>query len=87
MHPGATELCNGIDDNCDGEMDQGAVTTWYQDSDGDGYGWTTITQVACSKPAGFVALPGDCHDNNAAIHPGPTELCNGIDDDCDSQID
>jgi hypothetical protein len=45
------------------------------DSDGDGYG----VGDTCSGP--------DCNDSNAQIHPGATEKCNGIDDDCDGQID
>ncbi len=62
-------------------------STWYKDLDGDGY-TDGMTQVSCSAPAGYVssAQPGDCDDSDASIHPGATELCNGIDDNCDGII-
>ena len=87
INPGMTEICNGVDDNCDGQIDEGVKVTYYQDNDGDGYG-SGITTQACSKPAGYVAvLNGDCNDANAAIHPGATEICNSLDDNCNGQTD
>jgi hypothetical protein len=88
VHPGATETCNNRDDDCDGQIDEGATNTltWYADTDGDGFGGTTTTQ-ACLKPSGFVAVTGDCDDTVATVNPGATEVCNGVDDDCDSVID
>ncbi len=87
VHPGATEVCNGIDDDCDTQIDEGVTTTFYQDADGDGYGNAAVTTQACSVPSGYVINNTDCNDANAAVHPGATELCNGISDDCDGQID
>ena len=88
VHPGATETCNGIDDNCNAQTDEGLqLTTYYRDADGDGYGVLGVTTQACTQPAGYVVNSTDCNDGSAAIHPGATEVCNGVDDDCDAQID
>ncbi|MCS6857517.1 MAG: putative metal-binding motif-containing protein [Sandaracinaceae bacterium] len=67
IHPGLPESCNGIDDNCNQQVDEGLT----QDSDGDGY-------AACQDGKAF-----DCNDSNSGIHPGAIERCNGQDDDCD----
>jgi hypothetical protein len=88
IKPTATEICNGIDDNCNGQIDEGFTpTVWYKDNDNDGYGIATNTKIACAKPSGFVALSGDCNDNNPNIKPNATEICNGIDDNCNGTID
>lgn len=87
VHPGATEQCNGIDDNCDGTADEGLLLTWYADDDSDGFGNALISTVACTAPAGFVDNSGDCNDQNHAVYPGSAEICNSIDDDCDGPID
>ncbi len=87
-YPGATEVCNGFDDDCDGSADEsGALgeTTWYTDADADGYGDAAV--VACDAPSGASATGGDCDDAAAAVNPGATEACNDIDDDCDGSID
>ncbi len=87
IHPEGNETCNLIDDNCDGDVDEGVGTTFYPDTDGDGYGDPGSTIVACDAPEGFVENYGDCDDNNAALHPGAIEACNLIDDDCDGEVD
>ncbi|HEY1247448.1 MAG TPA: MopE-related protein, partial [Nitrososphaera sp.] len=61
--------------------------TFYADNDGDSYGNSSNFVQACSKPQGFVTDNTDCNDGNADIHPGATEVCNGIDDNCDGQVD
>ncbi len=87
IYPGAIEICNDLDDDCDGLVDENIGTTWYADADGDGYGDATVSQIACSQPEGYVNNTNDCNDANNQIHPGATEICNGLDDNCDGQVD
>jgi hypothetical protein len=60
---------------------------WFADGDGDGYGVPTATTSSCTQPAGFAPTSNDCDDTNPAIHPGAAEICNGLDDDCDTNVD
>ncbi|MDO9376040.1 MAG: MopE-related protein [Ferruginibacter sp.] len=83
IHPGELELCNGIDDDCDGQVDEGLSLTYYKDVDNDGYGDDANPIEACTRPDGYVDNDKDCNDANASIHPGGKEICNGIDDNCD----
>ncbi|MBK9321067.1 MAG: T9SS type A sorting domain-containing protein [Bacteroidetes bacterium] len=92
VNPGATEVCNGIDDDCDGDTDDDdqnvtGQATWYADADGDTYGDVNVSQLSCNQPLGYVANSTDCDDANAAVNPGATESCNGIDDDCNGLTD
>ncbi|MCP4809296.1 MAG: hypothetical protein GY913_12040 [Proteobacteria bacterium] len=86
VYPGQVETCNELDDNCDGQIDEGVQETFYEDADADGYG-TETTVDACEVPAGYAAEDGDCDDAEAAVNPGAVEVCNGIDDDCDGDAD
>jgi hypothetical protein len=90
INPDALETCNGTDDDCDGDTDEGDATdpsTWYADNDDDGFGNPEDTAHACDEPDGYVADNTDCDDTNRDVHPGATEYCNEVDDDCDSTID
>lgn len=87
INPDAIETCNGVDDNCNGIVDDGAGDTWYADVDGDGYGDATSTIVACEMPGGYIADNTDCNDADPSVNPGASEICNGIDDDCNGSID
>jgi len=90
-NPRADELCNDVDDDCDGEVDEDAAadaSTWYADADGDSYGYADDWLIACNMPSGYVADDDtDCDDGDASVNPGATELCNGKDDDCDGDED
>jgi hypothetical protein len=89
IYTGATEVCDGVDQDCDGVIDDNAIdaTTWYADSDSDTYGDPAVSQAACSAPLGYVADNTDCDDTTSAAYPGATESCDGIDNDCDSLVD
>jgi hypothetical protein len=63
------------------------AATYYADVDGDGFGNPAVSEVACSKPNGYVSNNTDCNDNNAAAYTGATEICDGIDNDCDGNTD
>ncbi len=87
IHPGATEVCNGVDDDCDGGIDEGVTNPWYADTDGDGFGDPASVTATCTQPAGSVADSTDCDDSNAAINPAAAEICDGIDNNCDGLVD
>ncbi len=96
-YPGAPDICNGADDDCDGDVDEEATLTFYYDGDGDGFGLADDPDLeeakrpvqACERPDGYALIPGDCNDESAFAQPGGTERCApaGIDEDCDGNID
>jgi len=90
INPAASELCNGADDDCDGDVDEDSSTdaqVWYMDADADSYGDIGTTTTACASPSGYVADATDCDDGDGAAYPGADEYCDGHDDDCDGSVD
>lgn len=89
IYPGAPELCNGIDDNCNTLIDDGAgdVVTWYQDADGDNFGDDAVSLEDCVQPSGYVLDNTDCNDADPDIYPGAVEICDGKDNNCDGTTD
>ena len=88
-NPGEDEVCDEVDNDCDGDVDEEATdaATWYVDVDGDGYGSDAFTTEDCEQPTGFEATADDCNDGDADINPDATELCDGVDNDCDGDTD
>lgn len=97
IFPGATEVCNAIDDDCDGDSDEDLPTFSYvPDCDEDNFGGDGTPVMGCGVPAmappcddggAWVTTTGDCDDDDPSRNPGNTEVCNGIDDECDGDID
>ena len=89
IHPGADEICDDEDNDCDGTVDQDALdaTFWYVDQDGDG--WGVGTPVASCEPTDTHRSTddGDCDDVDDLVHPGMTEACDAIDNNCDGWVD
>ncbi len=92
VNPSRSEICNGEDDNCNSQTDEAGAqgcTLFYRDQDADGYGDVSFdAQCLCSASGLWTAtVSGDCADSNPNRNPGATEVCNGVDDNCDDAID
>ncbi len=90
VNSAADEECDGIDNNCDGTIDEDAaidVATWYADVDDDGFGDASSTDIDCNQPTGYVADDTDCDDTDDAVNTDAAEICDTIDNDCDGAID
>ncbi len=88
VNPDAIEICDAVDNNCDGQIDEGVKEVFYRDLDGDGYGDAVTEAEYCSAPADHVSLSGDCNDTDADFHPGASETdCTDPNDyNCDGSV-
>ena len=87
VHPFGEETCNGVDDDCDGEIDEGFAALVYPDLDGDGFGAEPPVEV-CEPDEGMVRVGGDCDDADDQVYPGAREIWDdGIDNDCNGEVD
>jgi len=86
IHPDAEEVCDGIDNDCDAAIDEDLTTTFYADTDGDGFGDPDNTVELCEPEDGYLDDANDCDDAEVTVYPGAPESCNdGIDQDCDGE--
>ncbi len=87
IYPGAEERCDGVDQDCDGEIDEDAGTIFYPDADGDGWGVSGPGEPLCTPVPGFSEVAGDCDDGDRATHPGALELMDAQDQNCNGYVD
>jgi hypothetical protein len=90
IFPGAEEICDGADNDCNSTIDDGATdaSAWYPDADGDGFG-AGDPVFACAAPPDHVSNDEDCDDEDEDIHPDADEVCDpdDVDEDCDGAAD
>lgn len=91
VNPGMPEICDGIDNNCDGAVDEddpGLIEIIYQDLDGDGFGNPGVSIPGCPPaPAGYSLNGDDCDDSSSDVYPGAPEICDGLDNNCNGEVD
>jgi hypothetical protein len=94
IHPAATEVCDGRDNDCDQlvdtadpQIDMASQRDYYRDADADGHGDPAVATKSCDQPSGYVVDASDCNDDAAEAYPGHAEVCDGLDNDCDGATD
>jgi hypothetical protein len=92
INPSATEVCNGLNDDCDSQTDEDAVDcmVFFKDSDNDKYGNPLDSKCLCSPDTAnkYTSLsPSDCNDSDSQINPQSQEICDDTDNNCNGFID
>lgn len=91
VNPDSQEICDGKDNDCNGDIDDGDIPTaplWYPDGDGDGYGVDEDPLASCDGPSGYANNADDCNDEDAEVNPAASDtVLDGVDDDCDGTPD
>ena len=94
IHPDASEICNELDDDCDGlvddldlDIDVTTGSTFFVDHDLDGHGNESISILSCSLPIGYSSSNDDCDDDKSQVCPSCMEICDELDNNCDTVID
>lgn len=94
VNPGALEICDGVDNNCDAlvddddpEVDVRSGTIYYLDADFDGWGDPAQAVTACLAPAGYTSDDSDCDDGDSDVNPDAAEVCDEVDNDCNELVD
>ncbi len=91
IHPGADDICDGIDNDCSGTADDDPNATpveWCTDADHDGYGSSTECITSCAQPDdGYILDDSDCNDDDRSINPSANETCDDVDENCNGLVD